>query len=119
MLGYEQLLCHLVGDFLLQNDYQALGKKDSKWIVLLHGFLYTLPFIFITQSIPALIVIGLSHAIIDGGHLIKQINKVRNWNFKTDTGFKSDRPLYLTTWLLIIQDNVWHLLINYFAIKYL
>jgi len=114
----EQLLAHLVGDYILQNDYQALNKKNNIKVVLLHSILYTLPFLLITRSLLALLIICFSHAIIDGTYIIKKFNKIRNWRFNTDTGFRSDRPYYITMWLLIIQDNVIHLLINYLAIKW-
>jgi Protein of unknown function (DUF3307) len=32
---------HLVGDYLLQNDWQASGKKRSSWICAIHCLIWT------------------------------------------------------------------------------
>lgn len=32
---------HLVGDYLLQNDWQAQGKKQSSWICSVHCVLWS------------------------------------------------------------------------------
>lgn len=112
----NELLAHLVGDYILQNDWMALGKYRSKEIALLHGFLYALPFIFITQSPIALLIIGLSHSVIDHWKMANFLDQLKNWNFKTQSGFSPDRPIWLTVWLGIITDNTVHLLINHFTI---
>lgn len=115
----EQLIAHLIGDFWLQNDWMAINKKKSFMVALYHSFLYTLPFLFITQSIPALLVIWLTHAVIDGTEVVKKLNQVKNGCFQTEDGYKPSRPDHIRHWLLIFQDNTLHLLINFLAIKFL
>jgi hypothetical protein len=41
------------------------------------------------------------------------------WKDCQGTGYHKDRPPFLAVWLLIIADNVMHVLINGLAIKYL
>jgi hypothetical protein len=52
----------------------------------------------------------------------------RHWHYKQPTpdfaecaatGYPPTTPIWLSTWLLIIADNTFHLTINYLAIKYL
>ena len=61
----EQLLCHLVADYWLQNDWMATNKKKKWFPAIVHGFIYTLPFLLLTHSFMALLVIGVTHIIID------------------------------------------------------
>lgn len=135
----EQLLCHLVGDYWLQNDWMASNKKKDFGAALTHSIIYTLPFVLICHSIWALLVICITHCIIDGTYIVNKLNQIKNWDFKNHQigYFKqrglgilgktsmqladgySDRPLFIRIWLIIIQDNILHLVINYLAIKYL
>lgn len=41
------------------------------------------------------------------------------WSACTATGYPPSRPLWMSVWLLIIADNVMHVLINGLALKYL
>lgn len=135
---YEQFLIHLFSDYWLQNDWMALNKKKHFWIALIHAFIYTLPFLLVTKSLSALFVIFITHAIIDGTNIVNWLNQIKNWNFQDGfqitsstilgnfvtspfirDGFSSTRPDYIRVWLIIIQDNILHLIINYLAIKYL
>ncbi len=111
----EQLIAHLIGDYWLQTDRQALGKKENFGLALQHAATYILPFLLITQSSLALLVICLSHAIIDHIKFGEYIDNIINY-FNSN---KSDRPVWLIVWINIIRDNTAHLLINYLAIMYL
>ena len=113
----NELLCHLIGDYILQNDWMALNKHKSKWIAFFHGFMYSLPFIFLTKNLLILLIIGLSHAIIDHWKMANFIGQFKNFNFKTPDGFNPDRPIWLTVWLGIIVDNTMHLLINHLSLN--
>lgn len=119
-------LAHLIGDYILQNDWMAQEKTRSTWIATLHGALYTLPFLLLTQSVPALVVISSTHALIDHYRLARYIVWFRNQfapkSFRprlTATGMSEDRPPFLSVWLLIITDNILHILINLGAILWL
>ncbi len=59
------ILCHLVGDYVLQIDYLAKTKGNNYYHLLVHCVLYCLPFYvvfgFVWQLIPLLIL----HIIVD------------------------------------------------------
>lgn len=123
----EQLLIHLFADYWLQNDWMAGGKKQHFYIALIHSLIYTLPFILLTRSPLALFTIMITHAIIDGTNIVNRLNQIKNWDFKEHNvgeciclkdGYGC-RPLFIRVWLIIIQDNIIHLIINYLSIKYL
>jgi len=120
----EQLLLHLIGDFILQNDYVATNKKNKGLlglcICICHGFLYTVPFvIFLDLSITCALVICVTHVIIDRTIITTRFLAWRNSTSLTNFGFSDERPAHLTLWLNIITDNTFHLIINFLAIRYL
>lgn len=59
------ILCHLVGDYVLQIDFIAKTKGQNFYHLLVHCLLYCLPFYiafgFVWQLIPLLIL----HIVID------------------------------------------------------
>jgi hypothetical protein len=59
------ILCHLVGDYVLQIDFIAKSKGTNVYHLLVHCFLYCLPFYivfgFVWQLIPLLVL----HITID------------------------------------------------------
>lgn len=127
-LTADQLLAHLVGDFLFQSDWMALGKYRSKAIALLHGVCYTLPFLFLTHRPLTLLTIGLSHAIIDHYQIGKLVAWLHNWPSPVRSkpfseckrnGYDPDRPVHITDWLGIIVDNSIHIFLNACALKWL
>ena len=123
----EQILAHLIGDYLLQSSYMALHKTRRASVALLHATLYTVPFLFITLSPAALAMIFGTHAMIDRYRLARYVAMARNmlgdphhWRqYRTATGYLAATPAWLTAWLEIVIDNTMHLTINYLAIRYL
>lgn len=123
----EQLLAHLVGDYVLQTSHMAENKVRSWAIALLHAFTYTLPFLLLTRSPTALAFIFGTHAVIDRYRLAHYVAMLKNmageprrWReFATYTGYAEHLPAYLSVWLVIITDNTLHLLSNYFALRFL
>ena len=136
----EQLLIHLFADYWLQNDWMASNKKKQWFPAIVHGIIYTLPFIFLTKSWLALFIICSTHIIIDHSDIVNKLSQLKNWNFKkcdigyfkqlnggllqkvnitVVDGYDAERPIWLRVWLLIIQVNILHLIINYLSIKYL
>jgi|SRR5579883_2370416 len=123
----EQILAHLVGDYILQTDKMATLKTRSLLWALIHAAVYTLPFLLLTRSIPALLVICLTHTVIDHYRLAKYVVAAKNgatdWagraRFATATGYADETPAWMAVWLFIIADNTMHLLINYGAIRWL
>ena len=43
---YKLILCHFVGDYVLQTDFLAQTKGKNWWHMIAHCFLYSLPFCF-------------------------------------------------------------------------
>lgn len=123
------LVAHLVGDYLLQSHYMAVEKTKRWFPAILHGIVYTLPFLLITQSIPALLVIAGTHAIIDRYRLAKHVVWLKNfiapkgyntsWEDSKATGYPSSTPAWLATFLMIVADNTLHILINIAAVMWL
>jgi len=123
----EQLIAHLLGDYVFQTSHMAENKVHSWPIAILHAFVYTIPFAFLTQSPLALAVIFSTHAVIDRYRLAhyvvmakNMVGDPKNWRqFRTYTGFADNTPAYMSVWLVIITDNTMHIIINYLSIKYL
>lgn len=123
----EQLLAHLVGDYILQTDRQANLKRKSLVQAFIHATTYTLPFLFLTQSPWAILMIWLSHGLIDhfgiASYIVRLKNSLGAWDarntYVTATGYPDTAPDFLKIWLLIVADNTIHLLINYSSIRWL
>ena len=120
------LLCHLVGDYLIQSHWMANTKTTSWWVAILHGVTYTLPFLIITQRPLPLFVIACTHIYIDHYRLARYVVWFRNQlapsphRFPiTKTGSPNEAPDYISVWLLFIADNILHILINIGAIVWL
>ncbi|MFV8301276.1 hypothetical protein A5668_09115 [Mycolicibacterium fortuitum] len=119
-------LAHMVGDYLIQSDWMAQEKTRRWWPAIAHAATYGLPFLLVTQSPLALLVIVGTHAVIDRYRLARHVvwfkNQLAPKAFRpphTATGHGSDRPDWLSVWLLIIADNVIHMLINVAAVVWL
>jgi len=125
----DQVMVHIFGDYFLQSDWMATGKKDKVLPCLFHAVTYVLPFLLLTRSILALLVISGTHFVIDHWGLARYLAWLKNflgpkssrrpWKECKLTGFSPDRPIWLVVWLTIIMDNSIHLLINALSIRYL
>jgi len=118
-----QLGLHLIGDYIIQNDWMALNKKKKGWLghfaCQLHCITYALPFLLI-GSWSAVAVIYATHFIIDRYRLVDWFLAVRNGVFHIrNFGFGEERPQLITVWLYIITDNIFHLICNYTALNLL
>lgn len=60
-----QLLTHVLGDYICQSDWMAMNKSKRSWPCLVHVILYTACFLLLTTSWKALLVIGVTHYILD------------------------------------------------------
>lgn len=126
MITADQLVAHAVGDYILQSDWMANEKTKRSLAAAIHALVYTLPFLFLTQSPAALAVISTTHFVIDRWRLARFVVWAKNWlgpnhpwSECSGTGYHRDRPPWLAVWLLIIADNVMHVLINGAAIRWL
>ncbi len=186
MITADQLLAHLVGDYILQSDWMANEKTKRFLPAAIHALVYSIGFLIFRPSPVAWLVICLSHFLIDRYRLARYVVWAKNflapirWHgirrvlrigcqhsvldmrfdarlfaykcsacgvsivsdgsapevfieadgpqsisvnrpFRdcSDTGYPKDRPAFLSVWLLIIADNILHILINGIALKYL
>ena len=127
MITANQLLAHAVGDYVLQTDWMANAKTTRSLATLVHAVTYVLPFLFLTTNAKVLLVISGTHFIIDRFRLARYLVWVRNypwpgskpWAECRATGFSHGVPPYMSAWLLIIVDNIIHVVINGAAISYI
>ena len=123
------LLAHLVGDYLIQSHWMAVEKTKRWWPAIAHALTYGLPYLLVTQSLAALVVIVGTHAVIDRYRLARHVCWAKNqlgpaehrrpWSECSASGYPPDTPPWLAVWLLIIADNTMHLLINSAAVAWL
>jgi hypothetical protein len=111
---YYGLLCHFIGDYLLQNDWTAQNKTENT----LPTLIYSTPFIFLVHNFYVwFFLVFLSHYLIDKYKLAVYWIKLVNWNWSsTNFGYATDKPVWMSIWLVIIIDNVFHVLFNTVAI---
>ena len=123
----EQLILHLIGDYVTQTDWMARNKTHRMGVAALHAFIYSLPFLLLSPSLLAILVIFSTHAVIDHFRLARFViyakNKITDpqlaWADAFETGHSKDTPPWLAFWLLILVDNTMHLAINYSALRWL
>lgn len=144
----EQLILHLIGDYVTQSDWMATGKTSKYAPAAIHATVYSLPFMLLRPSWSAFAVILITHFFIDRFRLAKYVAYAKNflapatftglwrntadddgyywqarkkyaWSNCNVTGYSSDTPVWLATWLMIIGDNTMHLTINFLSLKYL
>jgi hypothetical protein len=125
----DQLVLHVIGDYVLQSQWMATEKVTKTRAALAHVALYTLPFLVLSQSVEVLLTIAGTHFVIDRWRLARHVCWFKNflappgsnpsWKDCSGTGYPANLPPWLSTWLLIITDNLMHILCNGLAIKYL
>jgi hypothetical protein len=124
------LIAHLIGDYVLQSHWMAVEKVHRWFPAIVHGVCYSIPFLFITHSVWALLVIGGTHIVLDHYRAAKYVVWFKNlmgpknartrWaDINVNGGFQPGVPSGLATALLIIVDNTIHLLINSAALTWL
>lgn len=128
----DQLVAHAVGDYILQSDWMADNKTKQHFAAAVHAITYTLPFLLITQNPAALAFICGTHFVVDRWRLARFVVWLKNgplviedkpkWRFTwmpvTATGYAETKPPFLAIWLLIIADNIIHVVCNALAIHF-
>lgn len=94
---------HLVGDFLLQTSWMADNKRGEWFPLLVHCFIYTVTVALFALpagglSVIAIVILFIAHVLFD------KSNFVFLW-----LKYVSRSPD--NTWLKIVQDQVWHIVI--------
>lgn len=132
MITADQLLAHAVGDYLLQSHWMATNKTKSHIAALAHVLFYGLAFFPLQPSLPAWLAIVGSHFLIDRYRLARFLVVIKNVYLAPPgqeerfyamldpaTGYPEDCPPWLAVWLLIIADNILHVICNGLALKFL
>lgn len=117
----DLILAHLVGDYLLQNDFIAQNKKSNKSVCVLHVVLYILPFIAIlstygslTSSLYSLTCSLLFFLLVATQHFLQDYYF---WTHKFMAISKQSqfaKPPF-APWSIIVVDNTLHLAFIWFA----
>ena len=83
------LIGHFLGDFVFQNNWMALNKKDNLWPCIVHCYLYSMLVCLMLyiggyKIGPGIFsLIYLSHHILDGTYLVDKWMKfygIRSWD---------------------------------------
>jgi hypothetical protein len=149
MITADQIVAHLVGDYLLQSDWMANEKTKKNMAAAAHAIAYSLPFLFLRPSLAAWVFIVGTHFVIDRWRLARYVCWAKNflaprwtrnltaigspfekpspidfiwwntWSECSGTGYHKDRPAWLAVWLMIIADNTLHILCNGIALRFL
>ena len=72
------ILCHLIGDYILQIDFIAKTKGSNWYHLFVHSALYCVPFILIYGLDWKIAILFISHMIIDS--LKARWNKISYMN---------------------------------------
>lgn len=126
---YEALICHLVGDFCLQNDWMASKKRMDSFCCAAHVAVYTAVFLVLTWNILALALIAGTHFAIDRCGLAMKWCELYGvgspWDRIVDEdtgevcGIRPSEPAYKNFWLVVIVDQTFHLVCNYAILRWL
>lgn len=96
------IIGHLVGDYLLQNDWMALHKKKSRFRLAVHCTLWTSSVcLFAGWGVVPYAVLCSCHMIQDGTNIISWwMDIIGQHQFRTGP---------CAPWSTIVVDNVWHI----------
>jgi hypothetical protein len=129
VISADQILAHLIGDYVLQSDWMANEKTKQSFAAVVHALCYSLPFLLFRPSWQAWTVIVVTHFAIDRWRLARFVVFAKNfvaprsswpvWSRCSATGYDESRPPWLAVWLLIIADNTLHLICNGIALRWL
>lgn len=61
----QLIMCHVIGDYVLQSDFIAQTKGKNWYHLFVHAILYCVPFAILFGIDYRLILIFISHMIID------------------------------------------------------
>lgn len=100
----EAIVGHLVGDYLLQNDYLALNKKRSSFHCTVHCLIWTACVVLFSQwplwtGVPLFVT-----------HFIQDRTAIITW-YMDAVGQQAFRTGPCSPWSVIVVDNVWHIVV--------
>lgn len=95
---------HLVGDYLIQNDWMALNKKQSSLVCAVHSALWaTSVCLFAWWPVWIWSVLFVGHYVQDGTNVI-------GWYMRT-VGQRQFATGPCSPWSTIVVDNVFHIVL--------
>lgn len=110
-----QLIVHLLGDFVLQNDWMAKNKNENTTVghlaCFVHCMFYCMPFyLAFSLSLPQILLVFSTHFVIDKYCLAKK------WTSFYKIGSRLDVTNWLHVYLIFMVDMAMHLACNYIII---
>ena len=96
------IYAHLIGDYLIQTDWMATGKKRSSWICAIHVLIYLIPFLFTPMVWWQLALIGAEHFAQDRTAFVP-------WLMRAKGSAAFVQPP-CGPWSVIVTDNILHVL---------
>ncbi len=114
LIFYVQIgfILHFLGDYIFQSSWMANEKTKYFTPAAIHALIYSFPFMLITSPLAWLVVL-ITHFFIDRYRLAVYWVKLINDGWKSNNhGYPETTPVWLSTWLLFIVDNTFHIIIN-------
>lgn len=111
MIPINYILAHFIGDFLLQNDWMATGKKKSSLICSIHVAFYMIPFALVEVTWLQFLLIAIQHWIQDRSRFV-------GWWCKLIGSFQSELRTGGLPWGHFIVDQVFHFIWMWIAFNF-
>jgi hypothetical protein len=108
----DAILGHLIGDYLLQNDWMALNKKSNSLICALHCLIWTIWVCGTARLGP------VAFAVLFVTHFAQDRTQIIAW-WMDGMGQKQFRTGACAPWSSIVVDNVWHLVVVWLVVRFL
>ena len=130
---FRMLLGHLVGDYILQNNYMALNKKTSTFAGIVHCLIWSCSVILFMPEIWGklhilFLPIFLSHYVLDTSSFVDSfLDMIGGRSYKSAEAYcaREDIPefkkAYMRSYTAIVQtvaDNTLHLVMLYGIFKF-
>mgnify|MGYP000214500488 CR=1 FL=1 len=96
------IYAHLIGDFIIQNDWMAENKKSNTFVCIVHILTYLIPFFLTSLVTWKLLLIGLEHFVQDRTNIVVRFMELK--------GSKNFAKLPFTPWSIFLVDNILHIL---------
>ena len=96
------IYAHLIGDYLIQTDWMANGKKRASWICAVHVLTYLLPFLLTPLAWWQVALIGAEHFVQDRTAFVP-------WLMRAKGSAAFVQPP-CGPWSVIVTDNILHVL---------
>lgn len=127
----NQILAHLIGDYILQSDWMARNKTTNLFAAIVHGLFYSIPFLILIPDITFIswLIITTTHIIIDNKSLASYVIRFRNLiggnlsvlskEHTTRMGMPKSTPEHIQFFVFVLVDNTLHITINALALSFL